>query len=162
MLQYEGAAELAARLSDEGVSTLIDTAGNVPRSSFETVREAVRDYYYDVKAGEADKYRRLTGAELTTVADNLRWLVRSGANVTVRVPFIPGANDSPEDCKNIARLITACGAGRVDILPFHRLGSAKYKALGLSYPYENTAPPDRETLERALELYRRYLDAALV
>ena len=37
---------------------------------------------------------------------------------------------------------------RVDVLPYHSLGAAKYAALGLRYPCEGTRTPDAAMLAR--------------
>ena len=37
---------------------------------------------------------------------------------------------------------------RVDVLPFHRLGAAKYEALGLRFPLAGLTPPDDATVAR--------------
>jgi pyruvate formate lyase activating enzyme len=37
---------------------------------------------------------------------------------------------------------------RVEVLPFHRLGGAKYQALGIPFPLADTPPPDDALLSR--------------
>ena len=158
MLQYRGAAELAEKLAKRGVGTLIDTAGCVPTGHFKAVLPYVSDYYFDIKTASEEKYRRVIGGDLYTVRSNLGFLVRGGASVVARVPFIPGLNDSEEECENIARLIASCECGKASVLPFHRLGSAKYEALGLEYKYKNTAPPDDGSIASAVRIFKKYLD----
>ncbi|MBQ5973525.1 MAG: radical SAM protein [Oscillospiraceae bacterium] len=160
LLQYRGAAELAAILADRGIPTLIDTAGNVPWAAFEAVRGTVRQFYYDVKTADAARYARL-GGDLDRIAENLRRLVAGGAEVRVRIPFIPGFNTSDEDCRRIGRLVADAGARRADLLPFHRLGGAKYEALGLTYTYRDVRPPDRAELLRAAEIYKTFLEVGI-
>ena len=156
MLQAGGVAELAHILRGRGVRTLVDTAGLVPWSSFEAVLPDVKEYYYDVKSGSAEKYAEI-GGDLGVIADNLKRLIRSGADVTVRVPFIPGFNSSEDDIKRICEVIIGAGAGRAYLLPFHRLGASKYEALGIDYAYKDVKPPDAETVGTAGEIYRRYI-----
>jgi len=38
---------------------------------------------------------------------------------------------------------------RVDVLPFHQLGAAKYAGLGLNYPCAEVTPPTEEQISRA-------------
>ena len=156
MLQADGVAELARILRGRGVSTLIDTAGFVPWSSFETVLPEVNEYYYDVKSGSAEKYTMIGGV-LEVISDNLKRLIRAGADVTVRIPFIPGFNSSEEDIKRICEVVTGAGADRAYLLPFHRLGASKYEALGIDYAYKDIKPPDAETVVAAAEIYRRFI-----
>jgi pyruvate formate lyase activating enzyme len=37
---------------------------------------------------------------------------------------------------------------RVEVLPYHRLGTFKYEALHLPYPLPHTSPPDEALLTR--------------
>ena len=160
LLQYEGAAKLSSLLQERGIDVLADTAGCVPWCAFSSVLPFVGKYYFDIKTADPEKYVAI-GGDLALIAENLRKLISSGADVTVRIPFIPGFNSSDEDCRDICRLITGAGAVKADLLPFHRLGSSKYAALGLEYGYKNVQPPARETMERAAEIYREYIQTGI-
>ena len=72
---------------------------------------------------------------------NLRRLAEAGTPVIVRVPLIPGFNASAPSVHAIAELVSGLGHGvqAIHLLPYHTLGRAKYKALGISYPWEDHA-----------------------
>ena len=161
MLQCEGVAELAKLLKAEGINVIIDTAGNVPWSSFETVLPYVNDYYYDIKTGSPAKYADIVGGSLALIENNLRKLVLIGANVTARIPFIPGINDSDAELRQIAEIVSSAGVRHADILPFHRLGSAKYEAMGLEYKFRNTRPPEKEDVKRAADIIGQYVETGI-
>ena len=42
---------------------------------------------------------------------------------------------------------------RVDVLPFHTLGGAKYAALGLDYPCAEVSPPTVEQIDRVRAVF---------
>jgi pyruvate formate lyase activating enzyme len=44
----------------------------------------------------------------------------------------------------------------VDVLPFHRLGTAKYERLGISFRLAQTRPPDPELLEPVHAQFRAH------
>ncbi|MGN1408580.1 MAG: hypothetical protein ACI4XJ_00225, partial [Eubacteriales bacterium] len=48
------------------------------------------------------------------------------------------------------------GAKYLDILPFHRLGSGKYEAMGLSYAYADVVPQSDELIKKAADFYGQY------
>jgi pyruvate formate lyase activating enzyme len=53
----------------------------------------------------------------------------------VRIPVIPGVNDSPEEIRSIAefaRLMS--GVDTIHLLPYHTFGENKYTLLGRIYP----------------------------
>ena len=52
--------------------------------------------------------------------------------------------------------LLALGVNAVDLLPFHRLGSGKYKALGIEYPYEKTEPMTSDEINNIANKYREY------
>ena len=51
----------------------------------------------------------------------------------MRLPLIPGYNDSAQDLKAIAEFLSELGLSRLDILPYHQLGASKYTRLGKRY-----------------------------
>ena len=55
---------------------------------------------FDLKVLDPAEHTRLTGRTNETILRNFEWLVRSGALVRVRVPVIPGENDS---CRQSSR-----------------------------------------------------------
>ena len=158
LLQPEGAACLASILREAGVSVFIDTAGAVPRSAFEAIAPFASAYLYDVKTADGEKFRRVCRGDLELVISNLRSLLDTGADVRIRVPLIPGFNTDPADVGAICDLLGDLGVTKVDLLPFHRLGSAKYEAMGLEYAYASVAPLFGEALREIVSLYSGRLD----
>lgn len=161
LLQADGAAELAALLRENGVSVLVDTAGNVPYAAFERVDPFVAGYLFDYKSGSAKKYRDLIGGDLARVTDNLSRLLDAGKNVRVRIPLIPGCNTDKASVGEICRKLRALGVGAVDLLPFHRLATAKYEALGRDYPYKNTRPLSAAALQTIAARYGEYFGVTI-
>lgn len=160
MLQTDGAVQLAARLKAEEVSVIIDTAGNVPYANFERMNPFADEYYFDLKAANAKDYRKL-GGDFELITGNLGRLIVDGMSVHARIPLIPGFNMSEEYTDSMCSCLQSAGVGRVDLLPFHRLGSSKYEALGLSYVYSHVEPPDKETVSALARQYERYFEVRI-
>ncbi len=156
LLQADFCAELARRSAAEGIHTLIDTAACVAYRHFETVLPYVRDFYVDFKCPDESSYRRYTGGSLQTVLDNLRRLSDAGAAITIRIPVIPHINDDPVSCRRIAEHLKGIAVKEIHLLPFHKLGSSKYKALGLDYPYAEYPAYSPENLVRLLDSFQPY------
>lgn len=156
LLQSEGVAALFARLKELGISTLVDTAGCVPWECFERVIDVTDVFYFDVKTGNESAYQSVIGADGARVFENLRRLIAIGADVHARIPLIPNFNTLRASCDEICQRLLWAGVGRVDLLPFHRMGSAKYEALGLEYPYRDTTPQPSEEIARIAENYKKY------
>jgi len=43
----------------------------------------------------------------------------------------------------------------ITLLPFHRMGSGKYRELGVNYAYADTLPPSKEEVERIRQRFLR-------
>ena len=152
MLQAEAAAELAALLKQEGVCVLIDTAGCVSYQEFEKLNGLVGGYLFDVKTADAEKYWQI-GGKLELVAENLQRLLADKQNVTVRIPLIPEFNTDTDSIAGICSMLSAMGIKKVELLPFHRLGSGKYEALDMVYAYKDCKPLSKESLAEIRAMY---------
>ena len=152
MLQAQAAAELAKLLKQQDIPVLIDTAGSVPYRRFETLNPFVAGYLFDFKTADAEKYRTI-GGDLKLVTDNIRRLMSETKDLRIRIPLIPGFNANEASILAIARYLTEMGIREADLLPFHRLGSGKYEAMGLPYAYAQIQPMSRQTLADIQSLF---------
>jgi pyruvate formate lyase activating enzyme len=155
MLQSEGAAQLASLLCREGISVYVDTAGYVPYANFERMNPYTDTYLYDFKTASETLMRTVIGGDLSRITDNLRRLLADGKSVRIRIPLIPGFNTDDESVDGICRALGGMGIGAVDLLPFHRLGSGKYEAMGLTYAYAATQPLRGEPLDALRRRFER-------
>ena len=71
-----------------------------------------------------------------------------GDSLIIRVPVIPGFNDSENDIRAISRFAAALGGVRqIHLLPYHRLGYDKYTGLDREYGMGDVKPPSNEQME---------------
>jgi pyruvate formate lyase activating enzyme len=136
-----------------GLSTAVETALQVPREALLEALPLTDLFLADFKHPRRGPLRETVGADLDRVADNLALLVREGAKLQVRIPVIPGFNDSPEIMEEARGFLAALGIPRAELVPFHNLGGPKYRALGRDYPYAGAAPPSPEALEKLRGLF---------
>lgn len=155
MLQAKELAELAALLKEEGISVLIDTAGCVPYRCFQTLNPLVAGYLFDFKTGDPGKYRMI-GGDLALVTENIKALQKDSIPVTIRIPLIPGFNTDRDSVKEICTRLQDLGITEVDLLPFHRLGSAKYEAMGLEYAYKEQEPLTKQEIHEMKTIFETY------
>ena len=149
LLQAAACAALAAACRAEGLSVLLDTAGNVGYAAFEKVLPHLSECYFDLKAGTQEGYDRV-GGRLDLTLENLRRLTADGVKTTARIPVIPGFNDTPAEAARMAQALAGAGVRQIHLLPFHRLGSGKYTALGQAYAYAAAQPPTTDRLKALL------------
>ena len=158
LLQAEGAAELAAMLRQAETGTLfVDTAGCVEYAAVERLNPYTDAYLFDYKTASEEKYRTVIGGSLRRVEENIRRLMEDGKTVRIRIPLIPGFNTADGEVDAICSALARLNVTEAELLPFHRLGSGKYEALGIEYAYANTPPLSGAELERIRERYERHM-----
>jgi len=161
-LQQSLAVEaLFAVLKQKRISTLVDTAGDLPWEAFERVIPVTDIFYYDVKTGDEKMYASVIGGSGRRIYDNLRHLIDAGCQVHARVPLIPRFNTSVEDSQSICRRLLTAGVKKVDLIPFHRMGIAKYQALNKEYTFKDTPPLGSDEIATISKYYQKYFDVTI-
>ena len=99
------------------------------------------------------KHKAFTGRSNELMVENAMKIAKSGmTELSIRVPVIPGVNDTKEEIRDIAEYTKALGSvKRLHLLPYHRLGQDKYEGLGREYLMGNAEPPSNETMEMLLK-----------
>jgi pyruvate formate lyase activating enzyme len=132
-----------------GLSTALDTSGVLGVRAGDELLAETDLVLLDIKSWHPATYRRVTGGQVGPTLAFARRLAAAGTRVWVRFVVVPGLTDEESNVEGVARFAASLGnVERVDVLPFHRLGVAKYERLGLPFPLRDTAPPDAATLER--------------
>ncbi|MBQ5362077.1 MAG: hypothetical protein IIU63_01900, partial [Clostridia bacterium] len=103
----------------------------------------------------------VVGGDYALVYGNLCKLIASGAHVHVRVPLIPGVNTDAQACFMACEQLRAAGVQYVDLLPFHRMGTGKYEALGKAYAYAGVQPLSFEETSQIASIYRQYFEISI-
>ncbi len=154
LLQAEFCAELLARLKAEGIHTAVDTCGFIKRSAIDAVLPHCDLFLYDLKAATDATHLAGTGVPLAPILENLRYLNEKGAEIEIRIPFIPEYNAA--EIEEMAELLAPLGQVKaVRVLPYHKLSDHKYRALGLLSKMPERLPT-KEEIERAEETLRRF------
>jgi pyruvate formate lyase activating enzyme len=139
-----------------GIRTAVDTAGLAPWETLAGLLPLADLFLFDLKLIDDGRHRRFTGVSNRAILENLDRLSRSGAELAVRIPLIPGVNDAPRDLDALAAHCAALGRRHpVHVLPYHRGYMGKLKRLGLENDLPATAPPAARLLERARQAFSR-------
>jgi pyruvate formate lyase activating enzyme len=76
--------------------------------------------------------------------------------IWIRFVVVPGFTDDPAELEKVAAFAKSLGnVERIDVLPFHQMGRFKWEKLGLDYKLKDAKPPSRETINQALEIFKK-------
>ena len=108
----------------------------------------------DLKVLDPQLHEKCTGKSNRRILENLRRLAETGTAIQIRIPIIPGVNDAPETIMEMVRFVRQLRERPIpiELEPFHRLASDKYKSLGLTYQAAGLASLDEEKLAQLLIL----------
>ena len=147
---------LFTKLKANGFHTAVDTCGNVPWESFAKVLPVTDLFLYDIKHVDPEAHRQLTGVDNLRILENIRKLSEAGANIEVRMPLVPQANDSEETLRGIGAFLKDLNITRMKVLPYHSMARSKYAALGMHDTMPDVPSPTDETLQSAVALLRSF------
>ena len=148
LYQPEFARALLQACRENGINTAIETTLCADWETVEPLIPLIDTFLVDIKHMDSAKHREFTTQPNEQIHDNIRALARAGANIVVRVPVIPGFNDTPAELHAIAQFAyEELGVGEMHILPYHRLGYDKYIGLGRDYPMGDVPSPDKAKME---------------
>ncbi|NLT32655.1 MAG: glycyl-radical enzyme activating protein [Acidobacteria bacterium] len=152
--------ELFELCREGGIDTCIETCGYASREALGEVLSVTDHFLFDLKLIDPARHRAHTGRENGPILENARLLAKSGADVLFRQPVIPGLNDSPDDIEATAAFLSGLGleTPRLELMPYHKLGQSKYRALGIKYPMDELGPDGHE---RAEQVQKAYLDRGI-
>ena len=157
LLQPEFAISLLRAAKDIGINTAIETTGF---SEFEIIEEFLKylDYVLmDIKHVNNVKHKEFTGQSNRLILENARRIAKSGVDLTIRVPVIPGFNNTPEEIMQISEFVrTIPEVKNMHLLPYHRMGEDKYTGLGREYMLAGVEPMTNEYMESLLEIAKKY------
>jgi pyruvate formate lyase activating enzyme len=158
LLQHRFTAALFQECKNQALHTCLSTSGFAPWQILEEVARYTDLVLYDVKQMDSAKSREYVGVPNEIILENARKLAALGIAIQVRIPVIPGYNDSEENLRATSQFCLELGqvVTLVQILPYHRLGTVKYQRLQKAYALENVQPPtavQMETHQRLIESY---------
>ena len=137
MVQPGFSLALLKAAKEEGIGTALDTCGHAAWEEFERVLEYTDMVLFDAKIRDSLEHRQYAGIGNEQILENARRIASLGIKMRIRIPVIPGRNDSMENWIETAKFIESLGdvVQGVDLLPYHPYAGGKYLAFGMEYPF---------------------------
>ena len=133
-----------------GINTAVETTACLPFDDMiKPVLPLLDTVLLDIKHTNSLKHEEFTGMRNELILQNARKIAESGTHLVIRVPTIPGFNDTEEEIRDIARFAKSLpGVSEIHLLPYHRLGYDKYVGLEREYKMGDVKPPENDKMER--------------
>jgi pyruvate formate lyase activating enzyme len=147
IIQHSFSKALLKRCKAEGLHTAIETAANFKWQTLASLLPVIDLVMMDIKHVDPEKHENATGVSNRNILKNAVQLSKTSKPLIVRVPVIPGVNDTIGEIEAIAKFVQGFpNLQYLELLPFHRLGEGKYNALGHKYPASNLTAPTKERI----------------
>lgn len=161
MLQMDFLLELFQKAKERGIHTALDTSGNpfTEKEPFFSKWKELMKYtdlvLLDIKHIDEEQHRILTRQTNENILRMAKALSDMDKPVWIRHVLVPNRNDKDEYLLRLAEFIRSLkNVERIEVLPYHTLGTYKWKNLGLDYPLEGIEPPEKERVINAEQILK--------
>lgn len=156
LLQVDFLKEFFRLCREEEIHTALDTSGYICSDKALEVLDYVDLVLLDIKTLNPTLHTRLTGVRLDNTLKFLDELEKRSKSVWIRHVVVPGLTDDDASLDALAKYISHYHVvKKVELLPYHILGTYKYEAQGLDYKLEGVAPLSAEQLTHARTIFDR-------
>ena len=167
LMQIDFLLELFRLAKKKDIHTCIDTSGvtyhpgdsayNRKLDELMTMTDLVM---LDIKHMDPAAHRKLTGHDNEGILAFARYLDEKQISIWIRPVVVPGITDDEDALFRLGWFIGGLSHVKaLDVLPYHVMGVAKYKELGVPYPLDGVKPATKEQAAHAkqiiLEAYRQ-------
>lgn len=154
LLQREFLLEALKLCKKEGINTCLDTSG------FGVDYDEILDYtdlvIMDIKACNPELYTKITSQKIETSLRFLDACQRKNKRMWLRQVIVPGINDNEEQILELKKFISKLkNIEKVELLPYHTMGKAKYEALGREYPLGDTPAMEAKRCKKLETLLKK-------
>ena len=141
LLQPGFVRELFIEAGKLGIDRALDTSGFCRHGNIQTVLPYTDLVMFSIKVVDEEKHRKLTDRGNAEILENLQLAVNSAAKLVICYVLIPTINDSFNDAQDLSRLVKSFSREvPVQVLPYHKMGTIKWRQMGLSDPLDAISP----------------------
>lgn len=155
LVQAEFVSEFLKQCKASGIHTALDTTGFAPWEKMEKVVQYTDLVLFDIKHMDSKMHKELTGVPNEQILANLKRLASMNVEIYIRIPTIPGMNDSDENIRATARFVkNELGGGyKTFLLPYHHMGESKLESLEEKEGYLELQSPTDEHMQRRKAIF---------
>lgn len=156
LMQPTFVAALMQGCHELGLHTALDTSGYTTLAAAKPVLAHTDLVLLDIKSYLPETYRQVTGVALEPTLRFAEYLAEIGKPTWIRFVLVPGLTDATANVQGLADFVTGLrNVERLEVLPFHKMGEYKWRALGLPYQLSQVLPPTPHQIEQVVNLFRQ-------
>ncbi len=149
LAQPEFAAAILQACHERGINTAIESTGFAAFEKIEMLLPHLDLFLMDIKHTNSEKHKAFTTQPNELILENAKRIAQYAKELIIRVPVIPGFNDTESEIRDIALFAKELRTVKeLHLLPYHRLGEVKYEGLGRNYEMKNAELIPPEHIER--------------
>lgn len=156
LAQLDFIIELSRLFHNEGISVAIDTSGATFNMSdaylkkFDELLQVSDLFLLDIKAVDSSLHKKITGKDNKNVLELFSYLDKKNYPIWVRHVLVPTLSDNDERLRETHEFLSQFkNIRKVEVLPYHTLGTFKYDLLKMEYPLKDVPAPTKERVENA-------------
>ena len=148
LCQAEFAREFFALSHENGINTCLDTSGCLWNDATAALLAVTDRVLLDIKYTTDADYRAYVGCGMEAPMRFLRELNDRAIPTTLRQVIIPERNDTPEQVDALREIAEAHACvDSIELLPFRKICTVKYEAMGISFPFGHLPEPTAEAIQ---------------
>lgn len=150
LMQAEFLTDTLKACRSENIHTAVDTCGYAPSGSLSAVAAVADLFLYDLKLMDASDHLKYCGASNEIILNNLAMIAFNKKPVIIRLPVLPGINDSPENIRAMIKFLDAIPftERKLSLLPYHDSAKNKYKKYNMAFTVDTLREPSDDTLQK--------------
>lgn len=157
LMQPEFVTEIFKQCQALGIHTALDTSGYVPIAAAKPVLDYTDLVLLDIKSYKPDIYRTVTSVSVEPTLNFARYLSEIKQPTWVRFVLVPNLTDSVENIKELAAFVASLqNVEKLEVLPFHQMGTYKWEKLGYDYQLKKTKPPSPDLIASTINIFQSY------
>jgi pyruvate formate lyase activating enzyme len=154
-MQIDYIRELLKRAKEEEIHTVVDTSGYIFNDKVKEVLKYVDLVLLDIKSMDRNIYKELTGVELENTLKFAKYLNEINKPMWLRHVIVPGITDKKENLEKLSDFISdMTNIKKVELLPFHQMGTHKWEELGIEYQLKDLREPTAKEMKEARENFK--------
>lgn len=157
LMQIDFVIELFTELKKRNIHTAIDTSGIIYNkdnpnviSKLEKLLSVTDLVLLDIKHINNDEHIKLTGKPNSNILEFAKYLSDNNHKMWIRHVLVPGITLNDEYLTQTKDFIESLNnVEKIEVLPYHTMGTVKYEQLGMKYPLEGVNAPTKDEVRHA-------------